>query len=413
MANFIGMVYATLKNEGIDTKGMSTDEAVDKFKELQKSQGKSGKESEPTPAESRKLAEKGVETKATSKDGFDALSEKYDIINKGNIDEFIKDYNDEFGTNLSVDGNDILNDNFEDVYNIGKGAQVEYLVSQLNRAENKSATKESKKQKQITNEIGSFLNNAYDEFDIDIEKAEWEGDKLKLKTSDDDLSYYILKTSNFYDNYYKQDSIKQEKDGIVIQYSKTESNKPKVVDTVGEYLTPKTDEIKKHNELGEPDKKKLNFERQVEGGGAIHDKYKLKNGKTNITFKDRNNKWRIAYGYDENTGKAESIDSETFDYVGDAQHKIRISKDGAGAVLEKQYNTPNYFTGRDAKLNDLYEMLTVNAPKEQIREELDKLGLNAEGIREFEFDSSLSANRSPEAKIKVFKDTHKYLQYKK
>lgn len=28
MSNFIGMVFASLKNEGIDTKGMSTDEAV-------------------------------------------------------------------------------------------------------------------------------------------------------------------------------------------------------------------------------------------------------------------------------------------------------------------------------------------------------------------------------------------------
>lgn len=34
MANFIALVYATLKDEGIDTKGMSTDEAVKKFKEL-------------------------------------------------------------------------------------------------------------------------------------------------------------------------------------------------------------------------------------------------------------------------------------------------------------------------------------------------------------------------------------------
>lgn len=59
MANFIGLVYATLKNEGVDTKGMSTDEAVAKFKELQKkSGGDTGKEG--TPAEQRKLEEKGV-----------------------------------------------------------------------------------------------------------------------------------------------------------------------------------------------------------------------------------------------------------------------------------------------------------------------------------------------------------------
>ena len=60
MGNFIGLVYATLKNEGIDTKDMSTDEAVAKFKELQKkSGGETGKEG--TPAEQRKLQEKGIE----------------------------------------------------------------------------------------------------------------------------------------------------------------------------------------------------------------------------------------------------------------------------------------------------------------------------------------------------------------
>lgn len=55
MANFIALVYATLKNEAIDTSNISQDEAVAKFKELQeKSGGKSG-ENEPTPAENRKL----------------------------------------------------------------------------------------------------------------------------------------------------------------------------------------------------------------------------------------------------------------------------------------------------------------------------------------------------------------------
>lgn len=55
MANFIGMVFATLKEEGIDTKGMSTDEAVAKFKELQKSSGGKEGETEGTPAEQRKV----------------------------------------------------------------------------------------------------------------------------------------------------------------------------------------------------------------------------------------------------------------------------------------------------------------------------------------------------------------------
>lgn len=69
MANFIGLVYATLKNEGVDTSGMSTDEAVAKFKELQKkSGGDTGKEG--TPAEQRKLEEKGVVDKKQTTNNF-------------------------------------------------------------------------------------------------------------------------------------------------------------------------------------------------------------------------------------------------------------------------------------------------------------------------------------------------------
>ena len=57
MANFIGLVYATLKQEGIDTKGMSTDEAVAKYNELQKASGGKSGEKEGTPAENRKMNE--------------------------------------------------------------------------------------------------------------------------------------------------------------------------------------------------------------------------------------------------------------------------------------------------------------------------------------------------------------------
>jgi len=55
MANFIGLVYATLKNEGVDTKGMSTDEAVKKYNELQKTSGGKEGEKEATPAENRAI----------------------------------------------------------------------------------------------------------------------------------------------------------------------------------------------------------------------------------------------------------------------------------------------------------------------------------------------------------------------
>ncbi len=44
MANFIGLVYATLKQEGIDTKGMSTDEAVAKYNELTKTKKQTSEE---------------------------------------------------------------------------------------------------------------------------------------------------------------------------------------------------------------------------------------------------------------------------------------------------------------------------------------------------------------------------------
>lgn len=57
MSNFIALVYATLKQEGIDTNNMDTDEAVAKFKELQKKDGGKEGENEGTPAEQKKVAE--------------------------------------------------------------------------------------------------------------------------------------------------------------------------------------------------------------------------------------------------------------------------------------------------------------------------------------------------------------------
>ena len=66
MANFIGLVYATLKNEGVDTKGMSTDEAVAKYNELQKKDGGKAGEKEGTPAEQRAL--KGEPPKKETKE---------------------------------------------------------------------------------------------------------------------------------------------------------------------------------------------------------------------------------------------------------------------------------------------------------------------------------------------------------
>lgn len=74
MANFIGLVYATLKQEGIDTKGMSTDEAVAKYNELQKSTGGKAGEKEGTPAENRKMNEKGYTYQKNTKDGYKIIN---------------------------------------------------------------------------------------------------------------------------------------------------------------------------------------------------------------------------------------------------------------------------------------------------------------------------------------------------
>jgi hypothetical protein len=60
MANFIGLVYATLKQEGIDTSGMSSEEAVAKYNELQKQGGGKAGENEGTPAEQQKLRENDI-----------------------------------------------------------------------------------------------------------------------------------------------------------------------------------------------------------------------------------------------------------------------------------------------------------------------------------------------------------------
>lgn len=74
MANFIGLVYATLKNEGIDTKGMSTDEAVKKYNELQEKSGGKAGEKEGTPAENKKIA---IEEKKQKKQKQLEIIKKY------------------------------------------------------------------------------------------------------------------------------------------------------------------------------------------------------------------------------------------------------------------------------------------------------------------------------------------------
>lgn len=84
MANFIGLVFATLKNEGIDTKGMSTEEAVDKYNEIKG-------DKDGTPAEERKMKEPKSE-----KLNYDIIdkAEKYFVNTAGRNKKEIKGFKD-------------------------------------------------------------------------------------------------------------------------------------------------------------------------------------------------------------------------------------------------------------------------------------------------------------------------------
>lgn len=62
MSNFIGMVFATLKKEGIDTSKMDTSEAIAKYNELKGGEGGSNAKGEETPKQEEKTAETGKET---------------------------------------------------------------------------------------------------------------------------------------------------------------------------------------------------------------------------------------------------------------------------------------------------------------------------------------------------------------
>lgn len=59
MSNFIGMVFATLKKEGIDTSKMDTSEAIAKYNEIKGGEGGSNTKGEETPKQEEKTAETG------------------------------------------------------------------------------------------------------------------------------------------------------------------------------------------------------------------------------------------------------------------------------------------------------------------------------------------------------------------
>ena len=62
MSNFIGIVFATLKKEGIDTSKMDTSEAIAKYNEIKGGDGGSNEKGEETPKQEEKTAETGKET---------------------------------------------------------------------------------------------------------------------------------------------------------------------------------------------------------------------------------------------------------------------------------------------------------------------------------------------------------------
>lgn len=93
MSNFIGMVFATLKKEGIDTSKMDTSEAIAKYNEIQGGAGGSSAKGEETPKTDKKTATKATDKEnlavgegTTEKDSADAtVSKKETVEGKGSV----------------------------------------------------------------------------------------------------------------------------------------------------------------------------------------------------------------------------------------------------------------------------------------------------------------------------------------
>lgn len=68
MSNFIGMVFATLKKEGVDTSGMDVNDAIAKYNEIKGADGGQDAKGEETPKATEKTAETGKEPAKADKD---------------------------------------------------------------------------------------------------------------------------------------------------------------------------------------------------------------------------------------------------------------------------------------------------------------------------------------------------------
>lgn len=122
MSNFIGMVFATLKKEGIDTSKMDTSEAIAKYNEIQGSGGGSSAKGEETPKTEQKTAETGKETAekgTTEKDSADATVSKKETVEETGAISQDKQRDDRYTTgnpdniskqsNIANIGNDLQN----------------------------------------------------------------------------------------------------------------------------------------------------------------------------------------------------------------------------------------------------------------------------------------------------------------
>lgn len=162
MSNFIGLVYATLKNEGVDTKNMSTDEAIKKYNELQEKSGGKAGEKEATPAENKRMEHVNAE-KTYKKETATNKKFKKDTSLENNMDvdwdvaeknEKINGKNAKNPNRHDKYGNPLLSD---EAFNIGLEAGKAYLDYQEKYG---SDINKLKRSNQFLGGISSIIGNA-------------------------------------------------------------------------------------------------------------------------------------------------------------------------------------------------------------------------------------------------------------
>lgn len=88
MGNFIGLVYSKLKEAGVDTSDMSTQEAIDEYNKRWVNEKRFG-DSKPTDAEKERLKEYGIEerekTNKVDADGNELSKQQFEYFRKSKI----------------------------------------------------------------------------------------------------------------------------------------------------------------------------------------------------------------------------------------------------------------------------------------------------------------------------------------